>query len=97
MKKLLILLSSVCLGLALLLIHKPKEPACVKLETKLALVDDFCLGMAKEMAEGRCGELADDPSVLRQCLQVVVPAAVSACERYVGKHEMAKQIDSLCR
>ena len=97
MKKLLILISSLCLGLILLLIHKPKEPVCQKLETKLALVDDFCLGMAKEMAEGRCGDLSDDPVVLRQCLQVVIPAGVSACERYVGKHEMSKQIDSLCR
>jgi hypothetical protein len=95
-KKPLIVLGSIVLGLSLLLIHLPKEPACKKLHAKIALSDDFCTGMAKEAAEERCSQLSDSPEVLGKCKHVIIPAAHSACLDYVGKQGLIRQYQSLC-
>lgn len=74
-----------------------KEPACVKMESKLSLLEDFCGGMARQMAESRCSQISDDDQVIGACMRVVIPAAHSACEGYVNKKELEHQHQSLCQ
>lgn len=92
-----ILIGVLGIGVLLGVSQLVKDPGCVKFSSKLSLLEDFCGGMARQMAEDRCSQVSDDPEVIGACMRVVIPAAHSACEGYVNKKELEHQYQSLCR
>lgn len=97
MKKPIVLIVSLSTLILLGVYLVPKDPACVRLNAKLLLMDDFCNGMSKQLAEDRCGQLTDDEAVFSQCLRVVIPAAHSGCMNYINKHKLESEYKSLCQ
>jgi hypothetical protein len=87
--------SLIVLGAAAYL--KPRDPACVKLEAKRNLAEEFCKGLAMRAAQERCSQLAEDPETMGACMQVVVPVAQASCWGYLSVENMDREIESLCQ
>ena len=81
---------------ALAFVIKPKDPACVRLEAKVALARDFCDGLAAKAADERCSALAEDPEVKGQCMRVVIPAATVNCMAYLNIEHIKEDVRSAC-
>lgn len=103
-RSLILIACAVGIILAVLAVQSKPDTACVRLQAKLDLSDQFCKTLSLKMAEDRCSGLLsqyeDDgqyQEVLGQCLRAIVPAAHSACENYIQKEAMKKDLDSLCR
>lgn len=75
----------------------PRDPACVKLEAKVELAQEFCEGLAERAATERCQEVAADEETLGQCFQVIVPAAFSSCMSYLNLGRLEREIKQVCR
>lgn len=96
------ILVSVCLlgcgliiGLAALM--DPKDPACVRIQAKADLAEDFCEALAEKAANDKCAALAEDPVTMGQCMRVVVPMAHSSCMSYLNMDKLHEQAKDLCK
>lgn len=100
MKKPLILAGCLvgCLVIALLAKSlAPKDPACIRLQAKADLAEEFCAGLANKAASDKCSTLAEDPVVMGQCMRVVVPMAHSSCMSYINMDKLHEQTKDLCQ
>ncbi len=75
----------------------PRDPACVRLQAKVELAQEFCEGLAERAATERCQELAPDEETIGQCFHVVVPAAFSSCMNYLNLGRLEREIKQVCK
>lgn len=73
-----------------------KEPACVRIQAKVELAEEFCDGLAERAARERCQSLSEDVDVMGQCMRIVVPAAHSSCMGYLNMERLRQQSKDLC-
>ena len=81
-------------GVALLL--QPKDPACVRFESRLGLAKQFCEGLAERASQDKCQSLSDEPETMGQCLRVMRPAAYAGCMDYINLEKMKQEYEALC-
>lgn len=86
--------AAACLYIALKLIQ---DPACVRIQAKADLAEEFCDGLAAKAAQSRCESLSEDMDVIGQCMRVIVPSAHSACMSYIGMDKLRQQAKGLCQ
>lgn len=91
------LISLVGAGVLFMAAQIKGEPACVRIQAKLELAEEFCDGLAEKAARDRCQSLSDDVDVMGQCMRVIVPSAHSACMSYINMERLRQQSKELCQ
>lgn len=75
----------------------PRDPACVRIQAKADLAEEFCDNLSQKAAKDKCSTLAEDPVVMGQCMHVVVPMAHSSCMAYLNMDQLHEQVKELCK
>lgn len=75
---------------------RPQDQACIRLQARMDLAGDFCMGLAESAAKERCAALTEDSETAGRCVQVIIAAAHSNCMNYLNVQGMKMGYESAC-
>lgn len=96
MRLVVISLITLAVGVVAIVVTMPQDKACLKMEAKINLAQDFCQGMAISAVSAKCKDVGDDPQDQGTCMQALMPYAMTSCLSFIHLKEQQENFASIC-